>query len=120
MKTANISVLLNTPDGRKTYTGRGAVIFPFIVHRPVLDKDEMTLGGSYWCISHMASGRQAFKAKTVKDAKRMVEVLGRFDLFLMPECDKFYELCREQGQQVRNALDAEGWSSVTMRFHPNV
>ena len=116
MKTANISVLLNTPDGRKTYTGRGAVIFPFIVHRPVLDKDEMTLGGSYWCISHMASGRQAFRAKTVKDVKRMVSVLSRFDLFLMPECDKFYELCSQQGQEVKNALLNGGFSFDTMRF----
>tara|TARA_R100000455_G_scaffold27590_1_gene16751 strand:- start:64 stop:426 length:363 start_codon:yes stop_codon:yes gene_type:complete len=120
MKTTNISVLLNTPNGKMNYRGRGVVTFPFIVHRPISSWDDMQMDGSLWCISHMASGRQAFKAKTIKDAKRMVEVLGRFDLFLMPECDKFLQLCREQGQEVRNALEDEGWSSVTMRFHPNV
>ena len=116
MKTSNISVLLNTPDGKKHYRGRGVVTFPFIVHRPIQRWDGMQTGSSLWCISHMASGRQAFKAKTLEDAKRMVEVLGCFNLFLMPESDKFLKLCREQGGEVRDALKASGFSFDTLRF----
>ena len=116
MKTTKISVLLNTPNGKKHYSGRGVVTFPFIVHRPISSWDKMQLDGSLWCISHMASGRQAFKAKTLEDAKRMVEVLGGFNLFLMPESDKFLKLCREQGGEVRDALKAAGYSFDSWRF----
>jgi hypothetical protein len=116
MKTANISVLLNTRDGKKHYNGRGVVTFPFIVHRPIKSPDEMTMGSSHWCVSHMASGRQAFRARTLKDAKRMVEVLGGFDLFLMPESDKFLKVCREQGDEVKDALKAAGYSFDSWRF----
>ena len=116
MKTTNISVLLNTPNGKKHYSGRGVVTFPFIVHRPLRSLDEMSTGSSHWCVSHMASGRQAFSARTLKDAKRMVEVLGGFNLFLMPESDKFLNLCREQGNEVRDALKAAGYSFDNWRF----
>ena len=116
MKTANISVLLNTRDGKKHYNGRGVVTFPFIVHRPIKSPDEMTMGSSHWCVSHMASGRQAFRARTLKDAKRMVEVLGGFDLFLMPESDKLLKVCREQGDEVKDALKAAGYSFDSWRF----
>jgi hypothetical protein len=116
MKTANISVLLNTPNGKKHYSGRGVVTFPFIVHRPISSWDKMQLDGSLWCISHMASGRQAFKVRTLKDAKRMIEVLGRFDLFLMPESDKFLKLCRDQGNKVRDTVKASGFCFGTLRF----
>ena len=116
MKTANISVSINTSKERKTYTGRGAVIFPFVVHRPILSHDEMIMGGSHWCVSHMASGRQAFRAKTLKDVRRMISILSGFNLFLMPEGDKFYELCQHKGQEVKNALLNGGFSFDTMRF----
>jgi hypothetical protein len=116
MKTANISVLLNTPNGKKHYRGRGVVTFPFIVHRPISSWDKMQLDGSLWCISHMASGRQAFRVRTLKDAKRMIEVLGGFDLFLMPESDKFLQLCRDQGNKVRDTVKASGFSFDTLRF----
>ena len=119
MKTSNISVSLNTPDGRKQYTGRGVVAYPFVIHRPIVSVEAMLPGDTYWCVSHIASGRKAFNVKTIKDAKRMIGILGRFDLFKMPECDRFYELCRAQGQKVQNTLEDEGWSPVTMRFHPN-
>ena len=126
MKTTNISVSLNTPDGLKQYTGRGIIAYPFVIHRPIvsirenMSIREMAAGNAYWCVSHIASGRKAFNAATIQDAKRMVSILGRFDLFKMPECDRFYELCRAQGRNVQNTLENEGWSSVTMRFHPNV
>ena len=116
MKTTNISVLLNTPNGKMNYRGRGVVTFPFIVHRPIQSWDEMETRASLWCISHMASGRQAFRVKTLKDAKRMIEVLGGFNLFLMPESDKFLQLCRDQGNDVRNTVKASGFSFDTLRF----
>ena len=116
MKTSNISVLLNTRDGKKHYNGRGVVTFPFIVHRPIKSQEEMTMGGSHWCITHMASGRQAFSAATLKDAKRMIEILGDFDLFLMPESDLFLKLCREQGGIIKDALKNGGFSFNNWRF----
>jgi hypothetical protein len=116
MKTTNISVSLNTPDGRKQYTGRGIIAYPFVIHRPIMSVREMAAGDTYWCVSHIASGRKAFNARTIQDAKRMVSILGRFDLFKMPECDRFYELCRAQGRNVQNTLENEGWSPSTMRF----
>jgi len=116
MKTTNISVLLNTPNGKMNYRGRGVVTFPFIVHRPIQSWDEMETRASLWCISHMASGRQAFRVKTLKDAKRMIEVLGGFNLFLMPESDKFLQLCRDQGNDVRDTVKASGFSFDTLRF----
>ena len=116
MKTSSISVLLNTRDGKKHYNGRGVVTFPFIVHRPIKSPEEMTMGSSHWCVSHMASGRQAFRVRTLKDAKRMIEVLGGFDLFLMPESDKFLQLCRDQGNKVRDTVKASGFSFDTLRF----
>ena len=116
MKTTNISVLINTRDGKKHYSGRGVVTFPFVVHRPIQSQDEMTTGSTHWCVSHMASGRQAFRVKTLKDAKRMIEVLGGFDLFLMPESDKFLQLCRDQGNDVRDTVKASGFSFDTLRF----
>lgn len=112
MKTSNISVSLNTPDGRKQYTGRGIIAYPFVVHRPIMSVRE----NAYWCVSHIASGRKAFNVKTIKDAKRMIGILGRFDLFKMPECDRFYELCKAQGRNVQNTLENEGWSPSAMRF----
>ena len=116
MKTTNISVLLNTPNGKMNYRGRGVVTFPFIVHRPIQSWDEMQTRASLWCVSHMASGRQAFRVKTLKDAKRMIEVLGGFNLFLMPESDKFLQLCRDQGNDVRDTVKASGFSFDTLRF----
>jgi hypothetical protein len=113
MKTTNISVSLNTPDGRKQYTGRGIITYPFVIHRPIANDWP---GNTYWCVSHIASGRKAFNARTIQDAKRMVSILGQFDLFKMPECDRFYELCRAQGRNVQNTLENEGWSPSTMRF----
>ena len=122
MKTTNISVSLNTPDGRKQYTGRGIIAYPFVIHRPIVNvlsskgRIERQSSDEYWCVSHIASGRKAFNARTIQDAKRMVSILGRFDLFKMPECDRFYELCRAQGRNVQNTLENEGWSPSTMRF----
>ena len=116
MKTSNISILLNTRDGKKTYNGRGVIIYPFVIHRNIKNIKPMTYYKNDWCISHISSGRAAFYAKTLNDAERMIGVLGRFDLFKMPDCEKFNELCRRDGSAIRDALSKEGYSFITTRF----
>jgi len=116
MKTTDISVTVNTRDGKKIYNGRGFIAYPLMVHRPIDNVDTMELLKTGWSVTHIASGRQAFRVRTIKDARRMVQILSRFNLFKMPECDRFYELCKAQGRKVQNTLENEGWSPSTMRF----
>ena len=116
MKTSNISVLLHTRDGKRTYNGRGVIVYPFVIHRNIKDLKAMTYCKNDWCVSHMSSGRTAFYAKTLKDAKLMVDVLSRFDLFKMPDCEKLIELCGWNDSAIRDALSTEGYSFITNRF----
>tara|TARA_B100000161_G_scaffold261810_1_gene230683 strand:- start:381 stop:743 length:363 start_codon:yes stop_codon:yes gene_type:complete len=117
MKTKNISVILNTRHGRRYYNGRGAIAFPFAVHRPPPPPEgEMKMDRSHWCVSHLASGRLAFSVRTLKDAERMVKILSQFNGFMLPECDVFYEFCRNKGETIKRALRSEGYSFDTERF----
>jgi len=117
MRTKNISIILNTNTGTRPFNGRGKIAFPFVVHRPPPPPPfEMEMDRNYWCVSHLASGRLAFSVKTLKDAKRMLEVLSQFDEFKLPECDAFYEFCRTQGETVKRKLTSEGYSFHTERF----
>ncbi len=74
MKTTDISGLVNTRSGKKTYNGRGFIAYPLVVHRPIDDVDTMELRKTGWSVTHIASGRQAFRVSTIKDARRMVKV----------------------------------------------
>jgi len=76
----------------------------------------MTCYENDWCITHISSGRTAFYAKTLNDAELMIGVLRRFDLFKMPDCAMFHELCRRDGSAIREALSNEGYSFITTRF----
>lgn len=116
MKTSNISIPVTTIDGKKTYNGRGVIAYPFVIHRNIKDTKTMTCYKNDWCISHISSGRTAFYAKTLNDAELMIGVLRRFDLFKMPDCAKFHELCRRDGSAIREALSNEGYSFITTRF----
>ena len=117
MRTKNISVILNTNQGTRHFNGRGKIAFPFVVHRPPpLACGEMEMDRNYWCVSHLATGRLAFSVKTLKDAKRMLEVLSQFDEFKLPECDAFNEFCRTQGETVKRKLTSEGYSFHTESF----
>jgi hypothetical protein len=116
MKTSNISIPVTTRDGKKTYNGRGVIAYPFVIHRNIKDTKTMTCYKNDWCISHISSGRAAFYAKTLNDAELMIGVLRRFDLFKMPDCAKFHELCRRDGSAIREALSNEGYSFITTRF----
>jgi hypothetical protein len=116
MKTSNISIPVTTIDGKKTYNGRGVIAYPFVIHRNIKDTKTMTYYKNDWCISHISSGRAAFYAKTLNDAELMIGVLRRFDLFKMPDCERFHELCRREGSAIREALSNEGYSFITTRF----
>ena len=116
MKTSNISIPVTTRDGKKTYNGRGVIAYPFVIHRNIKDTKTMTCYKNDWCISHISSGRAAFYAKTLNDAELMIGVLRRFDLFKMPDCAKFHELCRRDGSAIREALSNDGYSFITTRF----
>jgi hypothetical protein len=116
MKTTNISVMVNTRSGKKTYNGRGFIAYPLVVHRQIDDVETMEQSKTGWSVTHIASGRRVFKVSTIKDAKRMVEILSRFDLFKMPECDRFYELCEAQGESVKKQLTDEGFQFALGRF----
>jgi hypothetical protein len=116
MKTSNISIPVTTRDGKKTYNGRGVIAYPFVIHRNIKDTKTMTCYKNDWCISHISSGRAAFYAKTLNDAELMIGVLRRFDLFKMPDCERFHELCRREGSAIREALSNEGYSFITTRF----
>ena len=117
MKTKNISVTLNTNSGIRNFNGRGAIAFPFVVHRPPPPLEgEMEMDRDYWCVSHLATGRLAFPVKTLKDAKRMLEVLSQFNEFKLPDCDVFHEFCRTQGETIKRTLTSEGYSFHTETF----
>ena len=116
MKTTDISVLVNTRDGKKTYNGRGFIAYPLVVHREIENVETMKQLKTGWCVTHIASGRQAFRVKTITDARRMVQILSRFNLFKMPECDRFYELCKTQGESIKEALVDEGFQFAIGRF----
>jgi hypothetical protein len=113
MKTTNISFNLNTstnnPENR-TYSGRGKVCYPFVVHRPKFD------GEQCWVVSHLASGRQTFRAKTLKDAQKLVNVLTQFSVFLLPECEEFYLRCSRETPNIVGAIRASGYNRDSRRF----
>ena len=116
MKTTDISVLVNTRDGKKIYNGRGFIAYPLMVHRPIDNVETMELFKTGWSVTHIASGRQAFRVRTIKDARRMVQILSRFNLFKMPECDRFYELCKTEGESIKEALTNEGFQFALGSF----
>ena len=113
MKTTNISFNLNTSNNtpeNRSYSGRGSICYPFVVHRPKFDAHK------FWTISHLASGREAFRAKTLKDAQKLVNVLAKFPLFMLPECHEFYCRCSNQSSTIIKTLENAGYNRVTMRF----
>ena len=113
MSTTDITVSLNTPDGKKSFTGRGFIKFPFVVHRPIIGDE---LRGSGWKVTHLASGRVAFSVATIADAKKAIEVLGQHSLFYMPDTDKFIRLCASQGNTIVGSMRAAGYDNTTGRF----
>lgn len=113
MSTTDITVSLNTPDGKKSFTGRGFIKFPFVVHRPIIGDE---LRGSGWKVTHLASGRVAFSVATIADAKKAIEVLGQHSLFYMPDSKHFLKLCRVHGAEVGGSMIAAGYDGNTGRF----
>lgn len=113
MRTTDITVCLNTPDGKQTFTGRGFIKFPFVVHRPIIGDE---LRGTGWKVSHLASGRVAFTVATIADATKAIEVLDQHSLFYMPDTDKFMKLCASQGNTIVGSMRAAGYNGNTGRF----
>ena len=113
MSTTDITVCLNTPDGKKSFTGRGFIEFPFVVHRPIIGDE---LGGRGWKVSHLASGRVAFTVATIADAKKAIEVLGQHSLFYMPDTKRLMSLCSKHGAEVTGSMKAAGYDGNTGRF----
>ena len=115
MRTTDITVCLNTPDGKQTFTGRGFIKFPFVVHRPISTIGD-ELRGTGWKVSHLASGRVAFTVATIADANKAIEVLDQHSLFYMPDTDKFMKLCASQGNTIVGSMRAAGYNGNTGRF----
>ena len=117
MQLTEISISLNTPEGPLFTKGRGYHDFPFTVHRKLSQRTGGILkNGSYWVITHTASGRSAFEAKTRKDAEGVIKVLKGFSLFYMPMCQSFIDMCKSNGAAIFEALDDAGFNKDTMRF----
>ena len=113
MSTTDITVCLSTADGKQSFTGRGFIKFPFVVHRPIIGHE---LGGRGWKVSHLASGRVAYTVATITDAKKAIEVLGQHSLFYMPDSELFLKLCRVHGAEVGGSMIAAGYDGNTGRF----
>ena len=114
MRTTDITVCLNTPDGKQSFTGRGFIKFPFVVHRPIVEDE---LRGNGWKVSHLASGRVAFTVATIADANKAIKVLDQHSLFYMPDTDKFMKLCSVHGGEIVRSMKAAGYDGNTGRFH---
>ena len=118
MSTTDITVSLNTSDGKKSFTGRGFIKFPFVVHRPIIGDElrGLELGGRGWKVTHLASGRVAAIVATIADAKKAIEVLGQHSLFYMPDSELFFKLFRVHGAEVGGSMIAAGYDGNTGRF----
>lgn len=116
MKASKISISLTTRDGKKMYFGDGIISYPFVIHRNIKSLRDMSFYDSEWCVTHIATGCTAFYVKSLTDAKLMMDVLNRFHVFKMPDCEKFYKLCGHLDGQIREALSNEGYSFATGRF----
>ena len=117
MQLSEISISLNTPEGPLFTKGRGYHDFPFTVHRKLSKRTgDIVKNGSYWVITHTASGRSTFEAKTLKDAEGVIKVLKGFSLFYMPMCASFLDMCKTNGSAIFDALDDAGFNKDTMRF----
>ena len=117
MQLSEINISLHTPEGPLYTKGRGYHDFPFTVHRKLSQRTGGILkNGSYWVITHTASGRSAFEAKTLKDAEGVIKVLKGFSLFYMPMCQSFLDMCKTNGSAIFEALDDAGFNKDTMRF----
>ena len=118
MSTTDITVCLSMPDGKKSFTGRGFIEFPFVVHRPIIGDElrGLELGGRGWKVTHLASGRVAAIVATIADAKKAIEVLGQHSLFYMPDTKNFMSLCRVHGAEVTGSMKAAGYDGNTGRF----
>ena len=117
MQLSEINISLHTPEGPLYTKGRGYHDFPFTVHRKLSQRTGGILkNGSYWVITHTASGRSAFEAKTLKDAEGVIKVLKGFSLFYMPMCASFIDMCKTNGPAIFDALEDAGFNKDTMRF----
>ena len=117
MQLTEINISLNTPEGPLFTKGRGYHDFPFTVHRKLSKRTgDIVKTGSYWVITHTASGRSAFEAKTLKDAEGVIRVLKGFSLFYMPMCQSFIDMCKSNGAAIFDALEDAGFNKDTMRF----
>ena len=117
MQLSEINISLHTPEGPLYTKGRGYHDFPFTVHRKLSQRTGGILkNGSYWVITHTASGRSAFEAKTLKDAEGVIKVLKGFSLFYMPMCQSFIDMCKTNGSAIFDALEDAGFNKDTMRF----
>tara|TARA_R110000823_G_scaffold273480_1_gene392541 strand:- start:88 stop:465 length:378 start_codon:yes stop_codon:yes gene_type:complete len=121
MKTSNITVTLWTKGGKTLRKGRGVLCYPFVVHRDInQDTDDSLHTHGHWVITHMATGRCTFNARTLKDAQKIVNILSKYPVFKMPDVAAFLSICKELGPKVTDELVEAGYDPYTLSFPDEV
>ncbi len=76
MKTTKGQFRIQTSEGWKSVEGRYEVAYPFFIHRA---EDEKT-----WKVSHLATGYNIKRVKTLKVGRKLAKALSPYPVFLMP------------------------------------
>ena len=116
MKTSTITVSLNTSGSRCVYQGRGYFNYPFVIHRPQSGDGKLETSSQWWVITHLASGKMVLRSRTLDDSQKVIAILKKYTVFLMPECDKFYKICASQGGKIMGSVEEAGFDRSAGRF----
>ncbi len=76
MRTTKGQFRIQTSAGWKSIEGRYEITYPFFIHRA---EDEKT-----WKVSHLATGYNIKRVKSLKSGRKLAKALTPFPIFLMP------------------------------------
>ena len=106
MKTTKGQFRIQTTEGWKSIEGRYIVTYPFFIHRAEDEK--------IWKVSHLATGYNIRRVKTLKKGRSLAKALSPFKIFLMPTLEtwnraraRMAEKEPEEFQKLMNIVNGE-------------
>lgn len=106
MKIRKTKFKVGTKEGMDVREGSVGYSFPFMIHREE--------GKTLWSVSHIATGYMIRSVPKLKEARRMVEQLKPYKVFLMPTIEtwqkaltRFREQEREEYKKMMKIVSGE-------------
>ena len=106
MKIRKTKFKVGTKEGMDVREGSVGYSFPFMIHREE--------GKTLWSVSHIATGYMIRSVPKLKEARRMVEQLKPYKVFLMPTIEtwqkaltRFREEEREEYKKMMKIVSGE-------------